>query len=78
MNTAARYVVLMSDWETIWLPLTQPIFNGIKQAGPDTEENGVALCSMHLKLFDRGVFTITEERELLVAEQAHGTNGFDE
>nr|WP_258171108.1 HNH endonuclease [Paenibacillus sp. R14(2021)] len=46
--------------------------------GPDTEENGVALCSMHHKLFDRGVFTISEERELLVAEQAHGTNGFDE
>ncbi len=46
--------------------------------GPDTEENGIALCSLHHKLFDRGVFTITEERELLVAEQAHGTNGFDE
>jgi putative restriction endonuclease len=46
--------------------------------GPDTEENGIALCSLHHKLFDRGVFTITEERELLVAEQAHGTHGFDE
>lgn len=46
--------------------------------GPDTEENGIALCSLHHKLFDRGVFTITEERELLVAEQAHGTQGFEE
>ncbi|MCA1292223.1 HNH endonuclease [Paenibacillus sp. alder61] len=46
--------------------------------GPDTEENGIALCSLHHKLFDRGVFTITEERELLVAEQAYGTHGFEE
>jgi putative restriction endonuclease len=46
--------------------------------GPDSEENGIALCSLHHKLFDRGVFTITEERELLVAEQAHGTIGFNE
>jgi putative restriction endonuclease len=46
--------------------------------GPDTEENGIALCSLHHKLFDRGVFTISGERELLVAEQAHGTSGFDE
>ncbi|MCM3630231.1 HNH endonuclease [Paenibacillus glycanilyticus] len=46
--------------------------------GPDKEDNGIALCSLHHKLFDRGVFTITEERELLVAEQAHGTNGFNE
>jgi putative restriction endonuclease len=44
----------------------------------DSEENGIALCSLHHKLFDRGVFTITEERELLVAEQAHGTIGFNE
>ncbi|WP_213518254.1 phosphorothioated DNA-binding restriction endonuclease [Paenibacillus montaniterrae] len=46
--------------------------------GPDKEANGLALCSLHHKLFDRGVFTITEERELLVAELAHGSNGFDE
>ncbi|WP_159888651.1 phosphorothioated DNA-binding restriction endonuclease [Paenibacillus puerhi] len=46
--------------------------------GPDTEENGIALCSLHHKLFDRGVFTITREREMLVAEQAHGTHGFEE
>jgi putative restriction endonuclease len=46
--------------------------------GPDTEENGIALCSLHHKLFDRGVFTITEERKLLVSEQAYGTHGFEE
>lgn len=45
---------------------------------PDTVENGVALCSLHHKLFDQGVFTITAEHELLVAEQAHGSTGFQE
>ncbi len=46
--------------------------------GPDIEENGIALCSLHHKLFDRGVFTLTNERELNVAEAAHGTHGLDE
>ncbi|ABR48302.1 conserved hypothetical protein [Alkaliphilus metalliredigens QYMF] len=46
--------------------------------GPDNENNGMALCVMHHKLFDRGVFTLTSSRKLLVAERAHGTNGFEE
>jgi len=46
--------------------------------GPDKEENGVALCAMHHKLFDRGVFIIAPTRQLIVAEEAHGTNGFEE
>jgi putative restriction endonuclease len=46
--------------------------------GPDLEENGIALCSMHHKLFDRGVFTITRSKEIIVSEEAHGTNGFSE
>jgi putative restriction endonuclease len=46
--------------------------------GPDQEENGIALCSLHHKLFDRGVFTLNESREILVSEAAHGNKGFDE
>ncbi|WP_338068644.1 phosphorothioated DNA-binding restriction endonuclease [Paenibacillus paeoniae] len=46
--------------------------------GPDQEENGIALCTLHHKLFDRGVFTITNDRTLLVSEEAHGTSGFKE
>ncbi len=46
--------------------------------GPDIEENGIALCSMHHKLFDRGVFTLSNSKKLLVAEEAHGSTGFDE
>jgi len=33
---------------------------------------------VHYKLFDRGVFTIAPTRQLIVAEEAHGTNGFEE
>ncbi|WP_309087883.1 phosphorothioated DNA-binding restriction endonuclease [Domibacillus sp.] len=46
--------------------------------GPDVEENGIALCSLHHKLFDRGVFTLNPERILIVSEEAHGTSGFEE
>lgn len=46
--------------------------------GPDIEENGIALCSLHHKLFDRGVFTLTQERTMIVSQDAHGTHGFDE
>ncbi|MCI3921065.1 HNH endonuclease [Paenibacillus sp. TRM 82003] len=46
--------------------------------GPDVEENGIALCSLHHKLFDRGVFSLSKNLELLVAEEAHGTRGFED
>ena len=46
--------------------------------GPDREENGIALCSLHHKLFDRGLFTLSPGKVLLVSEGAHGTNGFDD
>jgi len=46
--------------------------------GPDREDNGIALCSLHHKLFDRGVFTISDQWHLLVSEEAYGTHGFEE
>jgi putative restriction endonuclease len=46
--------------------------------GPDLENNGIALCSLHHKLFDRGAFTISEDMKLKVSEIAHGTTGFKE
>ncbi|TBL80855.1 phosphorothioated DNA-binding restriction endonuclease [Paenibacillus thalictri] len=49
-----------------------------QSGGPDVEDNGIALCSLHHKLFDRGVFTITEEHQMLVSEEAYGNNGFEE
>jgi len=46
--------------------------------GPDNIVNGIALCSMHHKLFDRGVFTLQENMTFQVAENAHGTHGMEE
>lgn len=46
--------------------------------GPDIVNNGIALCTLHHKLFDRGVFTLNEDFVFQVAENAHGTIGFEE
>jgi len=46
--------------------------------GPDVEVNGLALCSLHHKLFDRGAFTLSKKLEILVSDDAHGSAGFDE
>ncbi|WP_257997854.1 phosphorothioated DNA-binding restriction endonuclease [Salimicrobium jeotgali] len=45
--------------------------------GPDSEENGMALCSLHHKLFDKGIFTVTPDYEIIVSEQATGKGTFD-
>ena len=41
--------------------------------GPDTEDNGLALCTLHHKLFDRGAFRLSDEYDVLVSERAHGS-----
>ena len=46
--------------------------------GPDIEVNGLALCSLHHKLFDRGAFTLSQQRKILVSDEAHGSVGFEE
>lgn len=46
--------------------------------GPDEESNGLALCTMHHKLFDRGVFTLSDDMSIIVSESANGTKGFHE
>jgi putative restriction endonuclease len=47
-------------------------------AGPDQENNGLALCVLHHKLFDLGAFTLDRGGLLLVSDQVHGTTGFHE
>lgn len=49
-----------------------------KAQGPDIESNGLLLCTMHHKSFDRGAYTITDRMEIMVSDQAHGTFGFNE
>ncbi len=46
--------------------------------GPSEEPNGVALCSLHHKLFDRGAFGIDKAMRVLVSENANGQTGFNE
>lgn len=46
--------------------------------GPDIENNGLALCSMHHKLFDRGAFTINSSLKIQVAQVVNGSAGLDE
>ena len=46
--------------------------------GPDTEVNGLALCSLHHKLFDRGAFTLSKQLEIMVSDEAYGSIGFQE
>nr|MBF0221037.1 HNH endonuclease [Desulfobulbaceae bacterium] len=46
--------------------------------GPDEEINGLALCALHHKLFDRGAFSLSENLEILVSDKANGAQGFKE
>lgn len=46
--------------------------------GPDAVENGVALCSLHHKLFDLGAFTFEASRQVLVSEHVHGSGQFEQ
>lgn len=46
--------------------------------GPDVERNGLALCVLHHKLFDRGALTVSHEHRVLLSEHVHGGSGFVE
>jgi putative restriction endonuclease len=46
--------------------------------GPDIEQNGLALCSLHHKLFDRGAFTLNGKLEIAISDHVHGSFGFSE
>ena len=46
--------------------------------GPESEENGIALCSLHHKLFDRGAFTLSQDKIILVSDKANGTESFQQ
>jgi putative restriction endonuclease len=46
--------------------------------GPDVENNGLALCSLHHKLLDRGALGLSNEFKVIVSDKANGYNGFKE
>ena len=45
--------------------------------GPDRICNGIALCALHHRLFDKGAFTLSPHSNIVVAKSASG-RGFDE
>jgi putative restriction endonuclease len=44
--------------------------------GPDTANNGLALCSLHHKLLDRGAIGITNDLRIQVSQLTTGNSGF--
>ena len=47
--------------------------------GPDIPQNGMALCSLHHKLFDRGIFTLSDQLAIQVSKQVNPASpGFEE
>ena len=46
--------------------------------GPSTVQNGLALCILHHKLFDRGAFSLTPGLEVEISQHVHGGTGFEE
>ena len=44
--------------------------------GPDILANGICLCSLHHKLFDRGVLGLDPERVILVSDRFRGSSTF--
>ena len=44
--------------------------------GPDVLSNGVCLCSLHHKLFDRGVLGLDTDRAILVSDRFRGSGTF--
>ena len=41
--------------------------------GPDTEENGLALCTTHHKLFDFGALSLTDLGVIIFSQQVNGS-----
>jgi len=44
--------------------------------GPDEVHNGLALCALHHRLFDKGAFTLSRDRKVIVSKCAE-SKGFD-
>ena len=64
--------------ETLSIGLEAAHIKWHTEHGPDVVVNGLALCSLHHKLFDRGAFTLSEERELLVSGKVSRSVGSEE
>jgi HNH endonuclease len=78
MAIGVQFAVSISDWTTLrWLSMP-PIFVGIRQMVPSIVSNGLALCALHHKLFDRGAFSLSETLTIEVSARVNGTGGLVE
>ncbi len=64
--------------ENIPIALEAAHIKWFQAGGPDIESNGLALCSLHHKLLDRGALAISKEHKIVVSEKANGHGGFQE
>ena len=46
-------------------------------AGPSVVRNGIALCALHHRLFDRGAFTLDDSLVIRISSQAAGHGHYD-
>jgi putative restriction endonuclease len=46
--------------------------------GPSIASNGLALCALHHKLFDRGAFSLSNDLKIEVSSRVNGTGGLIE
>lgn len=46
--------------------------------GSDTEDNGIALCSFHHKVFDRGAIGLDNTRRILISQHVRGSERIQE
>jgi len=46
--------------------------------GPDTEDNGLALCANHHKAFDRGAIALDDDHRILISQHLRPTHGAEE
>lgn len=76
MDTAVQSVVPASGLGKFLFQAAH--FKWHQAGGPDTKDNGIALCTIHHKLFNHGVFTVTPSLRIQVSESARGRKGFDE
>ena len=49
----------------------------LRDAGPWRLDNGIALCVLHHRLFDRGAFALSGDLKISVSSRAHGS-GFED
>jgi len=46
--------------------------------GPDDVDNGLALCTLHHKFFDRGAIGISMDYRILISQDVYGNKGLTE